>query len=125
MSVEKLEVYKKINELVVEVYKLTGKYPKQEIYGLTSQMRRAAISIGANLIEGNYRGSIKDFLHFIDISKGSSAELKFLLSISQELKFVSIGRCKELINEDEIIIKMLSGLQKSLREKTLSGDRNE
>ncbi|MCK4643634.1 four helix bundle protein [bacterium] len=121
MSVEKLEVYKKINELVVEVYKLTGKYPKQEIYGLTSQMRRAAISIGSNLMEGNYRGSIKDFLRFIDISKGSSAELKYQLFISQELKFLSEGKCKQLINEVEIIIKMLSGLQKSLREKKISG----
>jgi four helix bundle protein len=117
MSVEDLDVYNKINEMVLSVYKITKHFPKEELYGIVSQMRRAVISIGSNLLEGNYRESTKDFVRFISISKSSAAELKYQLFVSKELKYIK-DECYEELNKNLTeIIKMLSGLRNSLKNK--------
>lgn len=74
-------------DLVVLVYELTENFPKAEIYGLTSQMRRAAISIPSNIAEGSCRGSRKDFRQFLLISYGSGSELETQVEIAKRLKF--------------------------------------
>jgi len=76
-------------DLVVEIYKLTDRFPKSEIYGLISQMRRCAVSIPSNIAEGRKRGSRKEYHHFLTISYGSGAELETQLEIAERLKFNS------------------------------------
>ncbi len=84
-SYQDLIVWKKSIELVIELYTLTEKFPKEEIYGLTSQMRRAAVSIPSNIAEGRLRGTRKDFRHFLLNSFGSGGELETQLIIAQRL----------------------------------------
>ncbi|MFQ5586087.1 MAG: four helix bundle protein, partial [Thermodesulfobacteriota bacterium] len=72
-------------ELVVNVYELTEQFPREEIYGLTSQMRRSAISIPSNIAEGRFRGTKKDYVQFLRISYGSGAELETQIEISKRL----------------------------------------
>jgi four helix bundle protein len=84
-SYKKLIVWQRAIELVTEVYELTDKFPKEEIYGLCSQMRRAAVSIPSNIAEGRYRGTKKDYLHFLRIAYGSGAELETQIEVAKNL----------------------------------------
>lgn len=84
-SYKELIVWQKAVELSVQVYALTENYPREEIYGLTSQMRRAAVSIASNIAEGRYRGTKKDFCQFLRIAFGSGAELETQIEISKRL----------------------------------------
>ncbi|MFC1712086.1 four helix bundle protein [Candidatus Poribacteria bacterium] len=104
-----LNVWKQSIDLAKEVYSLTRDFPKEEIHGLVSQMRRAAVSVPSNIAEGAARNSRKEFIRFLYISLGSLAELETQLLLSKELGF-----CKsDGIDEDiEKIRKMLFGLIK-------------
>ncbi len=82
-----LIVWQKSIKLVAAFYKLTGQFPKEEIYGITSQMKRAAISIPSNIAEGSKRGTQKDFTHFLTIAYGSGAELETQIEIAKILPF--------------------------------------
>ena len=84
-SYRDLIVWQKAVELSVAVYGLTEHYPKEEIYGLISQMRRASVSIASNIAEGRYRGTRKDFCQFLRIAFGSGAELETQIEISKRL----------------------------------------
>ena len=86
---ERLDVWKEAKDLAVEIYKTTGKYPKEELYGLVSQMRRSAISIPSNIAEGTSRNTAKDKSHFMTLSYGSTMELLNQLIISNELDFIT------------------------------------
>lgn len=86
-SYKDLIVWQKSIELVVAVYEFTDKFPKSEVYGLTSQMRRAAISISSNIVEGSRRGTRKDFRHFLLNAFGSGAELETQIVIAKLLSF--------------------------------------
>ena len=86
-SYENLIVWQKSMDLVITIYTLTGKFPKEEIYGLTSQMRRAAVSIPSNIAEGSRRGSRKDFRNFLLIAYGSGAELETQIKIAKQLSY--------------------------------------
>ena len=83
-----LEAWKESIKLVKLVYKLTNDFPNQELYGLTSQIRRAVISIPSNIAEGNARATAKETIRFIDIALGSLAELDTQLTIAQELSYI-------------------------------------
>lgn len=85
-SYKDLIVWQRAIESVVAVYELTEKFPREEIYGLTSQMRRAAVSIPSNIAEGRFRGTKKDFMQFLRISYGSGAELETQIEIAKRLK---------------------------------------
>lgn len=80
-----LIVWQRSTELVVAVYALTGDFPKEEIYGLTSQMRRAAISVASNIAEGRMRGTKKDFSNFLRIAFGSGAEIETQIIVAKQL----------------------------------------
>lgn len=114
-SYKDLIVWQKSVELVVEIYKLTEKFPKTEVYGLTSQMKRSAISIPSNIAEGRRRGSRKDFNHFIVIAYGSGAELETQLEIAKRLHFgENLGYNKAdglLLEVMKILNKILSTLR--------------
>src|SRR3989344_3360777 len=101
-SYKELTVWKKSIELVVAVYELTEKFPREEIYGITSQIRRCAVSIPSNIAEGRYRGTKKDFLHFLRIAYGSGAELETQIEISKKLLKTSLlnyNKVESLLDE--------------------------
>lgn len=82
---KELIVWQRAVELVEEVYRVTGLFPKDEIYGLTSQMRRCAVSIPSNIAEGKKRGSLKDYVHFLRVADGSAAEMETQVVIAKRL----------------------------------------
>ncbi|MHC4710389.1 MAG: four helix bundle protein [Planctomycetota bacterium] len=84
---QKLEVWKLADELALKVYKVTKNFPKEEIYGITSQVRRSALSIPTNIVEGYSRKGDKELAHFVNISLGSLAETKYLLYFSNRLAY--------------------------------------
>ena len=101
-------------DLVTEIYSVIKSFPKDEIYGLTSQIRRAAISISANIAEGRLRNGNKEFKWFLIISFASRDELEIHLKISKRLGYLDEIRYKELINNLSKIVRMLNGLIKKL-----------
>lgn len=112
---KELLVWQKSINFVTEIYELTNDFPKNEMCGLTSQIRRASISIPSNIAEGNSRISVPDYLQFLKIARGSCAEVETQLIIAQNLKFLSEEHYLKL-NQDIIeISKMLNGLINSLK----------
>ena len=111
-----LDIWKLGIELVEEVYKITAKFPKEEIYGLTNQMRRASVSISSNISEGAARGSKKEFIKFLYIALGSLAELETQIVISEKLGYLKNHNLMELIEKQRRMqlnfIKYLKGITK-------------
>lgn len=99
--------------LVKYVYTLTREFPKEEVFGLVSQMRRAAVSIPSNLAEGAARNGSKEFVQFLGVAKGSLSELETQLLISAELGYIS--RDHGVFGDVEEVSRLIAGLQKSLR----------
>ena len=122
-NIEQLEVFKLSIKLSTDIYNVTKSFPKEELYGLVSQMRRAVVSIGANLMEGGARNSDGEYKHFIGISRGSASELKCHLIISNELKFISKEQSDDLIGRANQIVRMLTGLLNSVSRPTTYDQR--
>jgi len=116
-SYRDLEVWHKAMNLVVECYKLTRDFPKHEIYGLSSQMQRAAVSIPANIAEGRERQHRKEFLQHISIANGSVAELETHIQIAERLCYLDKNQAKGLLDQTAEIGRMLNGLRNSLTKK--------
>ena len=114
-SYKDLVVWKKAVELAVATYQLTDKFPKEEVYGLTSQMRRAGVSVASNIAEGSIRGSKKDFCHFLRIASGSIAELETQVEISKRLPFGINLNYREVDALAIEINKMIHGLIAKLK----------
>lgn len=112
-----LEVWKRSRKLVKAVYTLTRVFPREELYALTSQLRRAAISIPSNLAEGHSRSGTKDFIQFISIAIGSLAELETQILLSEDLEYVAPEDNHLLLTEITGLQKMLHTLRSSLRAK--------
>lgn len=110
---EDLEVWKKAHKLVLGIYKLTRDFPKEEKFGLVSQMRRAVVSVPANLAEGFKKQSLRDKSNFYNIAQGSVEELRYYLILAKDLNYVSENQ--ELINTTEEIGRMLYGLIRSIQ----------
>ena len=108
----KLEAWKSAMALVSSIYQITRKFPKEELFGLTSQMRRAAVSIPSNLAEGAARTGQKEFAQFLSIAKGSLSELETQLLISTDLGFLE--RNHEIFQQTEKVSRLLAGLHRSL-----------
>jgi four helix bundle protein len=100
-----LEVWKESIELVKQIYETTKEFPKEEIYGLTSQIKRCAVSIPANIAEGAARRTRKEFINFLYISLGSLSELETLLLVAKEVKILSNNT--EIFNNIEILRRKL------------------
>lgn len=107
---KELNVWKQSYSLVLLVYTLTKLFPKDEVYGLTSQMRRASVSIPSNISEGSKRSSKKDFCQFLRIAQGSGAELETQLLLSKDLNYISDKEYTEANLLLEGTMKMLTGL---------------
>lgn len=107
-----LKVWQKAVDLTVFIYEITINFPKNEIYGLTSQMRRSSVSIPSNIAEGAGRNSKKEFIHFLSISTGSSCELETQTIISYKLNYINHETYEKINAEIQDIQKMIASLQK-------------
>jgi four helix bundle protein len=114
-SYRDLLVWQKAMDLVVNIYQVTTEFPKHELYGLSSQMQRAAVSIPANIAEGHDRDSTKEYLRHLAIAVGSLAEVETLIAIALRLKYLSQTPQDALIDQCRRLGRMLRNLQRSLR----------
>ena len=109
----KLEVWKKAHLLVLEIYKNTENFPKYELYSLVNQMRRAGISIVANIVEGTKRKTTKDRKHFFVMSDTSLEEVKYYFILSYHLNYLNASKATDLTKKAREVGRMLNGLLKS------------
>jgi four helix bundle protein len=116
-SYQDLEVWQKAMDLVVSCYKITEKFPRNEIYGLASQLQRAAISIPANIAEGRHRQHSKEFLQHLSIAYASLAELETHIQIAGRLDFINQDKIDDLLIRTGEIGRMLNGLRRSIDKK--------
>lgn len=110
-----IKVWQKAHEMVLEIYKVTKKFPNSEKYGLTAQLRRSAASVATNIVEGYKRRSDKDFAHFLNMADTSLEETKYHLLLACDLKFLDKNNYERLIKLTDEIGRMLSGFQKKLK----------
>ena len=116
-SFRDLIVWKKSHELTLEIYKITKFFPSEEKFRIISQIRRAAYSVSANIVEGHSRKSKKEFIQFLSIAKGSLEELKYFLILSNDLKYIREDKLYELEELAEEISKILYSFTKSLSDR--------
>jgi four helix bundle protein len=109
-SYRELIAWQKARALVSEIYKSTETFPSRELYGLTSQIRRAAVSVPSNIAEGQARHSQKEFKHFLSHARGSLAEVETQIILAQDLKFLSEGEGKRLLELTSELGRILNAL---------------
>ena len=117
-----LVVWQKAMSLVTEIYRATRDFPKEEMYGLTSQLRRAAVSVPSNLAEGHGRNSRKEFHHFIGQARGSLTEVETQLEIARNLDYLPKNEALELLSKSGEIGRMLNGLRVWSKSSSTSSD---
>ena len=113
-SFRDLRVWQSGMELVVGVYELTRTMPKSEIYGLSSQLQRAAVSVPANIAEGHTRSSLKEYLHFLSVARSSLAEVETYLELAQRLSYMPAERARPLLDLTTSTHRQLNALRTSL-----------
>ena len=101
--------------LAIEAYRITAGFPKAEMFAITSQIRRAALSIPTNIVEGSHRESMGEYIRFLDIALGSLAETGYLMEFAKRLGYCENVNMDSWTNNHELCIKMLKGLINSLR----------
>ena len=106
----KIIAWQKADDLAVRVYGLTESFPKSEIHGLTSQIRRAAVSVAANITEGSARATSKDYVHFLIMARSSLAEVEYYLHLSHRLGHIDGDEYQEMAQLHEESAKVLYGL---------------
>src|SRR5579863_3672750 len=106
-SFRDLRVWQSGMQIVESVYQVTGSFPASELYGLTSQVRRAAVSIPANIAEGHCRQHMKEYLNFLSIAQGSVAELETELEIAGRLKYIAASELSSLLTQLTTLAKQL------------------
>lgn len=111
-----LDIYKQAYDFALEIYKATASFPKDEMFGVTSQLRRAASSIGANISEGCGRQTDKDFINFLHISMGSIKECEHFLNMSKDLSYLYTEEYSRLTNKLDVLGKMLTRFIQKLKE---------
>jgi len=116
-SYRDLEVWRKSSELAEMVYRLSARFPSEERFGLTSQLRRAAMSVAANIAEGSEREGTREFLQFLGIAAGSLAETETFLILAERLGLVLEQDASPLLEQAATVGRMLNGLKRSLRSK--------
>lgn len=114
---EELPVWKKAHELTLLVYKITKRYPKYELYGLISQLRRSCSSVPANITEGFYRKTTKELIQFLYNARGSLGETIYHIRLSKDLDYINNEDYNRLVKETSEVGKQLNGLIKSLKSK--------
>src|SRR5688572_33403693 len=117
----KLRAFEDAHQLTLAIYRQTSEFPRDEWFGIRAQMRRAAVSIPSNIVEGSARPSTRDYLRFCNISLGSACELKYLAGLSQELGFVQEPAWSDVIVRCDAVVKQLQRLVQAL-EKQLAAE---
>lgn len=112
-----LEAWKKGHALVLEIYKITEGFPKEEVYGITSQLRRASSSVTANIAEGFARYHYKDKIRFYYNSRGSASEVQDFLLLSRDLKYIDNKICEKMIEDFDEVGRLINGLIKSIEKQ--------
>jgi len=110
---QEIIVWQKAHQLTIEIYDITKTFPKEEKFGLVSQMRRCVVSIPSNIAEGFKRKSLKDSLHFYNIAESSLEELKYQLLLAKDLNYIDEKDYNKLIELAEEVGKLLNGWKKS------------
>lgn len=114
----KIEAWKLADDLTVAIYERTRLFPREEIYGLTSQLRRAAYSVPANIAEGSARESKKDYLHFLYISRGSLSEAQYFIHLARRLGYLSVIDAESLIAQTKSTFACLHGLIRAVEKES-------
>jgi len=112
-----LIVWQKAMDLVAAAYRATANFPRTEVYGLTSQIRRAAVSIPSNIAEGQARNTTRDFLHFLAVSYGSLKELETQILIAERLEYIDGHTRDVLVQATTEVARLISGLANSLKKR--------
>ena len=112
---KKLKVWEKAHRLTLSVYEASANFPREELYGITSQIRRACVSVPTNIAEGCGRSSDKDFARFLQISMGSASEVEYLFLLGRDLDLLAHEGYEELNSVVVEIKRMLTSLIKTLR----------
>jgi len=112
-----LEAWKKGHLLALNIYKMTKNFPREEIYGITSQLRRAASSIAANIAEGFARYHFKDKTKFYYNARGSVAEVQNFLLLAKDLSYIDLKTCNEFVEKANEISKLINGLIRSTKKQ--------
>lgn len=112
---KELDVWRNAVDFVTSIYEMTRAYPKEEQYGIVSQIRRSAVSVPSNIAEGAGRGHSKEYVRFLYIAQGSLSEIETQIIISQKLKYISEVEFDSIISRVKVIQKQLSGLIKYLK----------
>ena len=113
-SYKELQVWQKAKKLALITYSITDTFPKEEVYGLRSQIRRSAVSIPSNIAEGRYRGSKQDYKKFLWVAYGSAAELDTQLEIARDLGLITDSQYNECAETLIEVLKMLNVMQQKL-----------
>ena len=113
----KLRAFELADDLVLAVYSATKTFPQDEMFGLTSQLRRACVSIASNIVEGSARNSEADFLRFLDMAFGSIREVEYQLTIARRLGYTDPEASTNLASRADETARVLAGLIRSLRQK--------
>ena len=115
----KIEAWQLADDLAVAVYEATKGFPKEEVYGITSQIHRAATSVGANIVEGSSRESAKDYAHFLQIARGSLAETQYFLHLARRLGYLQPEHAEQAARR---VFGCLHGLIQAVRGSAASQD---
>ena len=110
-----LKVWDRAHRLTLDVYKISKSFPREEMYGLTSQMRRASVSIGSNIAEGTCRKGDVEFARFLQMAAGSASEVEYQLLLARDLKLLEAIDYKRLSDEAVEVKRMLAALMQKLR----------
>jgi four helix bundle protein len=112
---KRLKVWQKAHEMTMDTYRVTAAFPREEMYGLTSQLRRAAASIGANIAEGCGRRSDGEMCRFLQIARGSASEAEYHFLLARDLHFLPEKDFQKLTRQADELQRMLTGLMQSVR----------
>ena len=111
---DKLIVWQQSHQLVLKIYEITKGFPNSELFGLTSQIRRAAVSVPSNIVEGKARGFDKEYKRFLLMARGSLEEVRYQLLLAKDLEYIDSNKYEEVINLTNDVGKLLNGLIRSL-----------
>ena len=116
MDYKELQVWQKSRILTKRIYILSVKFPKEELFGLTNQLRRAVISVPSNIAEGYNRFSNKEFIHFLRIAKGSAAEVETQIILAMDLGYITADEGNRILSQVDEILRMLGSFIAKLNE---------
>ncbi len=119
----KIEAWRLADDLTVTIYEQSREFPNEELYGLTSQIRRAAYSVPANIVEGSARESRRDYLHFLHIARSSLSETQYFIHLARRLGYLTCDQAADLGGRTKRTFACLHGLVKAVEQEAARGGR--